>query len=121
MATGLVVIAAGPTPTFAIAAAGLLGLGFSFPWSSVASTVLRRTAAEHHGSAVGMLSAFCDLFVGAGSLVAGHVAERHGYPAAFLMAAMALLGSALAARFFFNARLGETPILGNANLESTAG
>ncbi|HEX7362104.1 MAG TPA: MFS transporter [Bryobacteraceae bacterium] len=115
MATGLVIIASGPRPIFAIAGAGLLGLGFSFPWSSIASTVLRRTPAEYHGSAVGILSAFCDLFVGAGSLLAGHIAYRHGYPAAFLTGALALAGSAFAARFVFNTRLKETPVLANAS------
>jgi MFS family permease len=114
MGMGLVMIAAGPRPIFAILAAGLLGLGFSFPWSSIASTVLRRTPAEQHGSAVGILSAFCDLFVGAGSLVAGHVAYRHGYSAAFLMAAFALIGAALAARYVFHTRFGQAPVLANA-------
>lgn len=115
MAAGLVMIASGPRPLFAIAGAGLLGLGFSFPWSSVASSVLRRTPAEQHGSAVGILSAFCDLFVGVGSLVAGHVAYRHGYSAAFLMAALALMGAALAARFVFNTRFEEAPVLASAS------
>jgi MFS family permease len=101
MAIGLLIVAAGPRPVLAIAGTGLLALGFSFPWSSVASTVLRRTPAERHGSVVGILSAFYDLFVGLSSVAAGRVADRHGYPAAFVMAAVALVGSAVAARFVF--------------------
>ncbi len=50
---------------------------------------------------VSILSAFYDLFVGVSSFVAGRVADRHGYRAAFLMAAFALIGAAIAARFVF--------------------
>lgn len=90
MAVGLLIIAAGPPPSVAIAAAGLLGFGFSFPWSSVAATVLKRTPARDHGSAVSFLSAFYDLFVGTSSFIAGAVSERFGYSAAFVMAAASL-------------------------------
>jgi MFS family permease len=121
MATALLVLASGPRPIFAIAAAGLLGFGFSFPWSSVASTVLRRTPSRNHGSVVGVLSAFYDLFVGAGSLLAGRIADRHGYSAAFLMAAVALTGAALAARFVFNAPIAEPSVVPEASLEGTVG
>ena len=98
--------------------APLLGLGFSFPWSSVASTVLRRTPAESHGSVVGILSAFYDLFVGISSLVAGRVAERHGYPAAFVMAAIALTGAAIAGRFVFTGASPGAPVSPEEYLEA---
>ena len=117
MATGLLVLATGPRPIFAIAGAGLLGFGFSFPWSSIASTVLRRTPAENHGSVVGVLSAFYDLFVGIGSLLAGRVAERHGYSAAFVLAAVALIGAAITGRFVFHGRIEKTPVSPEATLE----
>lgn len=94
MATALVILAWGPPPVLAIAAAGLLGLGFSFPFSSIASIVMRRTAAHERGSTVGTLSAFYDLFVGTGSFAAGAVAADFGYSATFLMAALALIASA---------------------------
>src|SRR5262249_12384401 len=71
MALGLIVLAAAPNPTLAVGAAAMLGFGFSFPWSSVASTVLRRTPERERGSAVGVLSAFYDLFVGVSSFAAG--------------------------------------------------
>ena len=99
MAVGLLLIASGPTGPLAIAAAGLLGFGFSFPWSSVASRIMRETAQEDRGSAVGVLSAFYDLFVGLSSFAAGAVAEKFGYPAAFYMAAVALLFAAVSGRF----------------------
>jgi predicted MFS family arabinose efflux permease len=75
----------------AVASAALLGFGFSFPWSSVISSVLKRTPAGEHGMAVGILSAFYDLFVGFSSFAAGEVASRQGYPAAFVMGASALV------------------------------
>ena len=67
MAAGLAILATAPAFTGAIIGAGLLGFGFSFPWASVASTVLRRTGDGERGSAVSVLSAFYDLFVGLSS------------------------------------------------------
>jgi MFS family permease len=101
MAAGLLILATGPRPIVAIGAAALLGLGFSFPWSSVASHTLRQTPVRNHGFAIGVLSAFCDLFVGLSSLASGHIAEQHGYSAAFLVASAALAGSAVAGYFVF--------------------
>lgn len=102
MAIGLVVLAWGPPPVLAIAGAGILGFGFSFPWSSVAGTVLRKTPQNERGATVGVLSAFYDLFVGVSSVAAGNVANRFGYSAAFCMAAVALLAAALAGYFVFS-------------------
>jgi MFS family permease len=94
MAGGLAALATGPRPAVAIASAALLGFGFSFPWSSLASTVLKRTPPHEHGTTVGLLSAFYDLFVGISSFAAGEVSTRLGYPAAFLMAAAAVVVAA---------------------------
>ena len=101
MAAGLMVIGAGPGPVAAVAAAAALGFGFSFPWASVASTVLRQTPAGERGSALGVLTAFCDLFVGVSSFAAGAVAARFGYAATFLCAAGALVAAAVVGRFVF--------------------
>ena len=94
MAVGLLTLAAGPGPLVAVIAAGVLGLGFSFPWSSIASTLLRRTPENERGSVVSYLGGFYDLFVGVGSFSAGIVSDRFGYSWAFLMAAGALAVSA---------------------------
>jgi MFS family permease len=102
MAVGLVIIGTGPGPWLATVAAALLGFGFSFPWASVASTVLRSTPESQHGATIGFLSACNDLFVGLSSLAAGFVADRFGYGLAFDLAAIALLPAALAARFLFS-------------------
>ena len=101
MALGLVILATGPAYTGAVIGAALLGLGFSFPWASIASTVLRRTADGERGSTVSVLSAFYDLFVGMSSFSAGIVANKFGYAAAFIMAIGALGAAAIAGRFVF--------------------
>jgi MFS family permease len=103
MALGLLTIAAGPPPVIAIGAAAMLGFGFSFPWSSVVSTVLRQTHDREHGSAIGILGAFYDLFVGIGSFAAGAVSEHFGYASAFGMAAASLGVAALIGWFLFPA------------------
>jgi predicted MFS family arabinose efflux permease len=94
MAAGLSLLAFIPGPVTSMAGVLLLGLGFAFPWASIASTVLRRTPSHSHGSAVGVLSAFVDVFVGLSSFAAGTLAEHFGYAAAFRMA---LAGVGLAA------------------------
>jgi MFS family permease len=111
MAVGLLIIARGPSPVVAVAAAAALGFGLSFPWASVASTVLRRTPAGERGSALGVLTAFYDLFVGVSSFAAGAVASRFGYSAAFLTAAVALVAAAIAGKFVFagGRRITEIP------------
>src|SRR5579863_5264664 len=103
MALGLLILATGPPPILAIAAAAILGFGFSFPWSSVLSTVLRQTPDREHGSAIGILGAFYELFVGMGSFGAGAVSERFGYGSAFTMAAAALGAAAILGWFLFPA------------------
>jgi MFS family permease len=108
MAIGLVAIATGPPPVFAVAAAALLGFGFSFPWSSIASAVLKQTPVRDHGTAVGVLSAFYDLFVGVSSFTAGAVSARFGYPAAFLMASASLVVAAVMGIFVFPKQQAET-------------
>jgi predicted MFS family arabinose efflux permease len=101
MALGLSTLATGPPPVIAIGAAAILGFGFSFPWSSVVSTVLRQTSDREHGSAIGILGAFYDLFVGVGSFAAGAVSQRFGYAPAFGMAAAALGVAAIVGWFLF--------------------
>jgi MFS family permease len=104
MAAGLSVIAAGPGPGIAIGSAALLGFGVSFPWSAVAARVIRETPERERGSVIGVLSAFVDLFVGISSFAAGSIAKKYGYSAAFVMAAIALSGSAVAGRYVFRSR-----------------
>jgi MFS family permease len=101
MALGLVAIAWGPTPKIAVAATALLGFGFSFPWSCVATTVLKRTPPGDRGSVISALSAYYDAFVGASAFIAGLVADRFGYSATFAMAAASLIVAAILGRMLF--------------------
>ena len=103
MAAGLLLLSGGPRPVAAVIAAAMLGFGLSFPWSSVASTVLRRSNPGERGSVLGLLTAFYDLFVGVSSFAAGAVAGRFGYAAAFLMAAVAVVAAGVVGRFVFAA------------------
>lgn len=107
MGAGLLLLAWGPPTVGAVLAAGLLGFGFSFPWSSVATTILKRTAEGDRGSVIGLLSAFYDAFVGTSSFAAGFVAHQFGYSYAFVMAAAALILAGLLARKLFVAEEGE--------------
>jgi predicted MFS family arabinose efflux permease len=65
---------------------------------------LKGTPEGERGSAISVLSAFFDLFVGCSSFAAGMVANRFGYAAAFLMAVIALGAAAMAGRDVFRAR-----------------
>jgi MFS family permease len=107
MAIGLTILAARPGWTGAMLGAALLGFGFSFPWASIASSVLKKTPAGERGSTVSVLSAFYDLFVGTSSFSAGLVANAFGYSAAFIMAVVALGAAAIAGRAVFTDVLDE--------------
>jgi MFS family permease len=120
MAVGLVIIAMGPTYVWAVIAAALLGFGYSFPWASVASIVLRRAHPNERGSSVSVLSAFYDVFVGASSFSAGLLANAFGYRSAFIMAIVALAAAAIVAKPVFAANdepVNEAPAV--ADLTST--
>jgi MFS family permease len=101
MALGLGLLASRPAFAGAVLGAALLGFGFSFPWASVASSVFKKTSGGERGSAISVLSAFYDLFVGMSSFSAGMIANRFGYAAAFVMAIFALGAAAAAGRFVF--------------------
>ncbi len=107
MAIGLAILSTAPGFVWAIGGAALLGFGFSFPWASVASTVLRRTPNGERGSAVSVLSAFYDMFVGTSSVSAGLLANKFGYASAFWMAIAALGAAAVVGRFVFAAKQPE--------------
>jgi MFS family permease len=107
MAAGLSLLAFLPGPTTSLAGAILLGLGFAFPWASIASSVLKRTPGHQHGSTVGLLGAFVDAFVGSGSFIAGTLADRYGYSAAFMLALAGVLASGFTAAKLFGAKTKE--------------
>jgi len=69
---------------------------------------MRRSPNHERGSTVGTLSAFYDFIVGAGSFAAGAVATKFGYSATFVMAAAALLASALAGWYVLPVEEGQS-------------
>jgi MFS family permease len=113
MCAALLVLATGPRPAIAIGSAALLGFGFSFPWTAVVSSVIKRTPAHEHGTIVGVLSAFYDVFVGISSFAAGEVASRFGYPATFVMGAVAAVFAAALGLLVFPHGEDAAPPLGD--------
>jgi MFS family permease len=97
-ACGLATIALAQTLPVALAGAVLMGFGFSVLFPSLALLVVNRAGDSRRGAALGTFTAFFDVGMGVGALVAGAVASGSGYPAAFWVAAVAAgLGGALAA------------------------
>jgi MFS family permease len=101
MAVGITIIAFTSGPVVSVVGAATLGLGFSFPWASIASTVIKRTPSHQRGSAVGVLSAFYDLFVGTSSFAAGILSSHFGYRSAFLMALAGVIVAAVVGKSVF--------------------
>ncbi|HME05955.1 MAG TPA: MFS transporter [Bryobacteraceae bacterium] len=87
LVAGLLLIAITRDPSVATMASALVGLGYSFPWPSLAVVVVRSVRDKERASALGALNAFFDLFVSLGALAAGALAGKFGYASVFWMAA----------------------------------
>ncbi len=96
-ALGLALIALAHSLPFALAGAVVVGVGFSMLFPSLALMVVGDVAADRRGSALGAFTAFFDIGVGLGGPIAGVTASLAGYPAVFLLAAAAALGTAVLA------------------------
>ncbi len=94
---GLLLIAVTRDPKVATMASALVGLGYSFPWPSLAVVVVRSVGDKERASALGALNAFFDLFVSVGALAAGALAGKFGYVSVFWMAAASCTCAAAAA------------------------
>jgi len=83
------------THSMAIAtvASAISGLGYAFPWPSLAVIVVDRVEPSEKAVAVGGMTAFYDIAVAGGSTAAGAIAGHFGYASAFWLA----VGSALTA------------------------
>ncbi len=90
-AAGLLVIAAATSVPMAIAGAVAMGSGFALLFPSLALLVINRVPEERRGAAMGTFTAFFDLGMGVGSLLAGAAAAIGGYEAAFVLAAVCAL------------------------------
>lgn len=78
-------------------AAAIVGMGYAFPWPSLAVTVVERVSPAERATALGTLTAFYDLFVALGSVAAGALATRFGLTAPFWMAIACCATAALIA------------------------
>jgi MFS family permease len=94
MAVGLLVIGSTSSSVVAGAAAAVVGLGYCLPFPALATLVAGRVPASECGAALGALTAFYDVFVGVGSVVAGVLAARAGTPSVFVLGAAGVLAAA---------------------------
>lgn len=93
-ALGLGVIALAHSLPVALGGALVVGAGFSMMFPSLALMVVGDVHDEHRGSAMGTFTAFFDIGVGAGGPLSGATASLAGYPAVFVLASVAALGTA---------------------------
>jgi MFS family permease len=93
-AVGLVIIALAHSLAVALAGAVVVGVGFSMLFPALALMVVGEVEDDRRGSAMGAFTAFFDIGVGLGAPLAGVVASVAGYPAVFILAAVAALGAA---------------------------
>jgi MFS family permease len=96
-ALGLTIIALAQSLPAALGGAIVVGVGFSMLFPSLALMVVGEVEDERRGSALGAFTAFFDVGVGLGGPIAGVTASLAGYPAVFLLAAVAALGTAVLA------------------------
>jgi MFS family permease len=93
-AVGLVIIALAHSLTVALTGAIVVGVGFSMLFPALALMVVGEVEDDRRGSAMGAFTAFFDIGVGLGAPLAGAVASVAGYPAVFMLSAVAALGAA---------------------------
>jgi MFS family permease len=93
-ALGLLVIAVATSLPVALAGAVVVGVGFSMLFPSLALMVVGEVGEDRRGSALGAFTAFFDIGVGLGAPIAGAIASLAGYPAVFVLGAVAAFGTA---------------------------
>jgi MFS family permease len=114
---GLLLIATTRSPVVATWASAIVGLGYSFPWPSLAIIVVRTSGDNERASALGALNAFFDLFVSLGAMAAGALAGKFGFSSVFWMAAAS---GACAALIAWVTGVGQEPSAEGELLESRA-
>jgi predicted MFS family arabinose efflux permease len=86
-ATGLVVLAAVPSPAGMLAGAAVLGVGVAFLTPAIFAAIFGIVPAHERGAAAGTATVFIDLGLGGGPLLLGLIAAGGGIPLAFAGAA----------------------------------
>ena len=84
---GLALLALAGTRPALVAAAVVFGTGFGTAYPMFAAYVMRHVEAGRRGAAFGSILAAFDTGIGTGSVVTGWIVQRHGFPAAFGVAA----------------------------------
>jgi MFS family permease len=90
-ALGFMLLAFAQTRTAALAAAALIGFGFSLVFPALAVEAVRRIPIENRGTALGAYNVFIDFSLFVTGPAAGAIIAHHGYPAAFLSTALAIV------------------------------
>ncbi|GAB0116351.1 MFS transporter [Acidisoma sp. 7E03] len=88
---GLLILALAPTPLIAGAGAALTGFGFALVFPALGVEAFARVPAHSRGAALGVFTVFLDVALGLTGPVAGWLSAASGYPAIFLVAALAAL------------------------------
>jgi MFS family permease len=96
-AAGLAIIAVAHSLAAALAGAIVVGVGFSMLFPALALMVVGDVGDDRRGSALGAFTAFFDIGVGLGGPLCGLTAALAGYPAVFVLAAIAALATAVLA------------------------
>jgi MFS family permease len=94
---GLALLASHGSKPRIIIAAAVFGTGFGAAYPAFAAYVMRHVDPARRGAAFGSIIAAFDTGIGSGSIVSGWIVHRHGYEAAFAVAATL---SAFAIPFF---------------------
>jgi MFS family permease len=93
---GLALLWLAPSPTWALAGAGLTGFGLSLVYPALGVEAIKRVPGSSRGAALGAYAVFFDLALAIAGPVMGAVAVRLGYGSIFCVAALlALLGVGL--------------------------
>ncbi len=97
LAIGIALVLTAGSALMVSIAAAILGLGYSFPWPSLALLVVDRVPAHHRAAGLGTLTAFFDIFVSLGAIAAGGLAALFSFNAPFLFALACVAASAILA------------------------
>jgi MFS family permease len=87
IAAGLALLSAASSLTWLIASAIVFGTGFGTAYPVFVAYVMRDITAARRGAAFGAILAAFDTGIGTGSMIVGWLIERHGFAAAFGVAA----------------------------------
>jgi len=100
---GLLLLWLAHLPWVAILGSALTGLGLSLIFPAMAVEALKTVPVANRGAAVGAYTVFLDISLGTTGPLAGLIIGQYGYPAAFLVAAIAVAGAELLSIYLYSA------------------